>query len=123
MGSPQSLQVRAASSVLSSDKSLNIRTIPEDFGEGRALTEYVVKVRDKGEVTIPRELRRKYALNPKMSVRLIPKQEGILIKPRPEDPVSELKGLARGVWPSDHSSVEIIGEIRKRADFEARESL
>ncbi len=87
------------------------------------MTEYTVKVRDKGEVTIPKELRRKYALNAKTSVRLIPQQDGILMKPRPEDPVSELKGLARGVWPSDQSSVEIIGEIRKSADFEAREKL
>jgi bifunctional DNA-binding transcriptional regulator/antitoxin component of YhaV-PrlF toxin-antitoxin module len=87
------------------------------------LTDYVVEVRDKGEVTIPKELRKKYALTPKTSVRLIPKVEGILIKPRPEDPVTELKGLAREVWPSDRSSVEIVGEIRRRADFEAKEKL
>jgi len=87
------------------------------------LTEYVAKVRDKGEVTIPKELRRKYALTPKKSVRLIPKIEGILIRPKPEDPVSELKGLARGVWPDDRSSVEVIREIRRRADFESKEKL
>jgi bifunctional DNA-binding transcriptional regulator/antitoxin component of YhaV-PrlF toxin-antitoxin module len=88
-----------------------------------ALTDYLVEVRDKGEVTIPKELRKKYALTPKRSVRLIPKVEGILIKPRPDDPVSELRGLARGVWPGDRSSVEIVGEIRRRADFEAKEKL
>lgn len=87
------------------------------------MTEYVAKVRDKGEVTIPKELRRKYALTPKKSVRLIPKIEGILIRPKPEDPVSELKGLARGVWPDDRSSVEVIREIRRRADFESKEKL
>ena len=87
------------------------------------MTEYIVEVRDKGEVTIPKELRKKYALTAKRSVRLIPKVEGILIKPRPEDPVSELKGLAREVWPGDRSSVEIVGEIRRRADFEAKGKL
>jgi bifunctional DNA-binding transcriptional regulator/antitoxin component of YhaV-PrlF toxin-antitoxin module len=106
-----------------SDESLNIRMRGPFFGEMMGLTEYIVEVRDKGEVTIPKELRKKYALTPKRSVRLIPKVEGILIKPRPEDPVSELKGLAREVWPSDRSSVEIVGEIRRRADFEAKEKL
>jgi bifunctional DNA-binding transcriptional regulator/antitoxin component of YhaV-PrlF toxin-antitoxin module len=85
--------------------------------------EYVAEIRDKGEVTIPKELRKRYALEPKKSVRLIPRVEGILIKPRPQDPLAELRGLAREVWPSDHSSVRIVKEIRKRVDFEAKEKL
>ena len=87
------------------------------------MAEYIVEIRDKGEVTIPKELRRRYALEPKKSVRLIPRVEGILIKPRPEDPLAELRGLAREVWPSDQSSVRIGKEICKRADFEAKEKL
>ncbi len=87
------------------------------------LAEYEVEIRDKGEVTIPKELRRRYALEPRKIVILIPKVEGILIKPRPEDPLSELRGLAREVWTSDQSSVRIVKEIRERADFEAKEKL
>lgn len=87
------------------------------------MADYVVEVRDKGEVTIPKELRKRYALEPKKSVRLIPRVEGILIKPRPEDPLKELRGLAKEVWPSDQSSVMIVKEIRERADFEAKEKL
>jgi len=87
------------------------------------LAEYVVEIRDKGEVTIPKELRKRYALEPKKSVRLIPRVEGILIKPRPEDPLTELRGIARKVWPIDQSSVRIVKELRKRADFEAKEKL
>ncbi|MBS7622691.1 AbrB/MazE/SpoVT family DNA-binding domain-containing protein [Candidatus Bathyarchaeota archaeon] len=87
------------------------------------MVEYVVEIRDKGEVTIPKELRKRYALEPKKSVRLIPRVEGILIKPRPEDPLAELRGLARRVWPSDQSSVGIVKEIRRRADFEAKGKL
>ncbi len=86
-------------------------------------TEYIAKVREKGEVTIPKALRNRYSLTPKRSVKLIPKVEGILIKPRPEDPVSELKGLTRRVWPKEKTSVEIIREIRRRADFELKEKL
>jgi bifunctional DNA-binding transcriptional regulator/antitoxin component of YhaV-PrlF toxin-antitoxin module len=85
--------------------------------------DYVAEIRDKGELTIPKELRKRYALEPKKSVRLIPKVEGILIKPRPQDPLAELRGLAREVWPSDYSSVRIVKEIRKRVDFEAKERL
>lgn len=115
--------MRASNVALTSDENLNIRIGRQFFGENVDLTEYVVEVRDKGEVTIPKELRKKYALTAKRSVRLIPKVEGILIKPRPEDPVSELRGLARGVWPDDRSSVKIIREIRRRADLEARKKL
>jgi len=87
------------------------------------LTEYVVHVRDKGEVTIPKELRKRYGLGPGRSVSLVPRPEGILIRPKSEDPVSELKGLAREVWPSGRSSVDIIKKLRRRADFEAKEKL
>lgn len=87
------------------------------------MAEYVVKIRDKGEITIPKGLRKRYALGPKKSVRLIPRVEGILIKPRPEDPLAELRGIAREVWPSDRSSVRIVKEIRKRADFEVKDKL
>ncbi|MEM2840569.1 MAG: AbrB/MazE/SpoVT family DNA-binding domain-containing protein [Candidatus Bathyarchaeia archaeon] len=87
------------------------------------MADYVVEIRDKGEVTIPKELRKRYALEPGRSVRLIPKADGILIKPRPQDPVVELKGLAKEVWPSNLSSVNIVKEIRKRVDFEVKEKL
>ena len=87
------------------------------------MTEYVVHVRDKGEVTIPKELRKRYDLRSGRSVSLVPRLDGILIRPKSEDPVSELKGLAREVWPSGRSSVDIIKKLRRRADFEAKEKL
>jgi bifunctional DNA-binding transcriptional regulator/antitoxin component of YhaV-PrlF toxin-antitoxin module len=93
------------------------------FGEGGYLAEYDVEIRDKGEVTIPKELRKQYALTPKKRVKLVPKIEGILIKPKPDDPLAELKGLARGIWPADQSSVSIIREIRRRTDFETKGNL
>ena len=87
------------------------------------MSEYVVQIRDKGEVTIPKKLRKQYALGPKKRVQLVPKVEGILIKPKQDDPLSELKGLARNVWPSSRTSVDIVREIRRRADFETRARL
>ena len=87
------------------------------------MTEYIVDVRERGEITIPKELREKYHLTKETEVKLIPKVEGILIKPKVKDPVGHLKGLAKNVWPDNVSSVELIKNIRKRVDFEAKEKL
>jgi len=79
------------------------------------MAEYIVDVRERGEITIPKKLREKYNLTEKTEVRLIPKVEGILIKPKVENPVGQLKGLAKNVWPENVSSVDLIKELRKRA--------
>jgi len=87
------------------------------------MREYVADVRERGEITIPKELREKYNLTEKTEVKLIPKVEGILIKQKVKDPLSHLKGLAKNVWPDNVSSVDLVKEIRKRADFETKERL
>jgi len=87
------------------------------------MTEYVVDVRQRGEITIPKKLREKYQLTRKTEVKLIPKVEGILIKPKVKDPVSQLKGIAKDVWPDNLSSVDLIRELRRRTDFEAKGNL
>jgi len=84
------------------------------------LTEHIADVRERGEITIPKELREKYRLTKKTEVKLIPRAEGILIKPKVENPVGQLKGLAKNVWPENVSSVDLIKELRKRAHFEAK---
>ena len=86
------------------------------------MTKYKTKIRDRGELTIPKELRERYHLATKTEIEFIPKIEGILIKRKCEDPVSEIKGLTSGVWPRSLSSIEIVRDIRRRADFETRES-
>ena len=78
------------------------------------MTEYSADVRERGEITIPKELREKYDLTKKTEVKLIPKVEGILIKPKVKDPVSHLKGLAKNVWPDNVSSVDLVKDIRRR---------
>lgn len=85
------------------------------------LTEYIVDIRERGELTIPKELRERYNIKFKSKVKIIPKAEGILIKPEVINPIGQLKGLAEGVWPDEVSSVDLIKEIRKRADLESRE--
>jgi len=87
------------------------------------LTEYIVDVRERGELTIPKELRERYNIKSKTKVKIIPKAEGILIKPEVADPIGQLRGLAEGLWPDEVSSVDLIRELRRRADLEAREKL
>jgi len=87
------------------------------------MTEYVADIRERGEITIPKQLRERYHLTKRTEVKLIPKVDGILIKPRVKDPISHLRGLAKNVWPEGIASVDIIREIRKRAVFEAKEHL
>lgn len=86
-------------------------------------TEYTVDIRERGEITIPKKLRKKYNLTQKSEVKLIPKAEGILIKPKTEDPVGELKGIAKDVWPSNISSVKLVQDLRKKAEVEAKQAL
>jgi len=85
-------------------------------------TEYTVDIRNKGEITIPKKLRKKYNLTEKSEVKLIPKTEGILIRPKIEDPVGQLKGLAKDVWPAHVSSVDLIKDVRKKVEVEAEQA-
>lgn len=88
-----------------------------------AETEYTVDVWERGEITIPKKLRKKYNLTERSEVKLIAKAEGILIKPKTEDPVGELKGLAKDVWPSNVSSVKLVKNLRRKAEAEAEQTL
>jgi len=87
------------------------------------MTEYEAEIRERGELTIPKELRVRYDLAAKTVVKLVPRVEGILVRPKVKDPVAGLRGLARDVWPYDVSSVELVRSIRRRVDFEAKERL
>lgn len=46
-------------------------------------------------MTTPKKLRERYHLTEGIKVRLVPKKEGILIKPKAEDPIGHLKSLAK----------------------------
>jgi bifunctional DNA-binding transcriptional regulator/antitoxin component of YhaV-PrlF toxin-antitoxin module len=79
------------------------------------LKEYMANMRESGGITIPRELRAIYNIKARTRVKIIPKPEGILIKPLAADPVAELRGVAEGLWSDEISSVELIRELRRRA--------
>jgi len=87
-----------------------------------AETEYTVDIRERGEITIPKKLRKKYNLTEKSEVKLIPRTDGILIRPKIEDPVGQLKGLGKDVWPAHVSSVNLVKDVRRKAEVEAEQT-
>jgi len=72
---------------------------------------------------MPKNLRKKHNRSEKSKTKLVPKAERLSVKPRTKDPVGQLKGLAKDVWPDSISSVEIVKDLRRRADFEAEQVL
>ncbi len=72
---------------------------------------------------MPKNLRKKHSHSEKSKTKLVPKAERLSVKPRTKDPVCELKGLAKDVWPDSVSSVELVKDIRHRAGFEANHSV
>jgi len=72
---------------------------------------YESTVTSKGQITIPKDLRRKYDLDEGATVLLIPSEEGIVLKHR----VVELKSI-RGIMKKDVSlekASKFIKELRK----------
>jgi hypothetical protein len=72
---------------------------------------------------MPKNLRKKHSRSEKSKTKLVPKAERLFVKPRTKDPVYELKGLAKDVWPDSVSSVELVKDIRRRAALEAKQKL
>ncbi len=72
---------------------------------------------------MPKDLRKKHSRSEKSKTKLVSKAERLSVKPRTKDPVCELKGLAKDVWPESVSNVELVKDLRRRADFEAKQAL
>jgi AbrB family looped-hinge helix DNA binding protein len=56
------------------------------------------KVTSKGQIVIPKRLREKYGIRSSTAIRWIEKDQGILMVPESEDPITAARGmLKRGV--------------------------
>ena len=55
-----------------------------------------VKVGMRGQVVIPKKLRKKYKIEKGIMIEIDETKEGLLLKPF--NPVAELKGLGKGVF-------------------------
>jgi len=54
------------------------------------------KVTSKGQVVIPKRLRKKYGIRPATAIRWIEKDQGILMVPESEDPIVAARGMLKG---------------------------
>lgn len=54
------------------------------------------RVTSKGQVVIPKQLRKKYAISPATSIRWIEQEDGILMVPETNDPIHTSRGMLRG---------------------------
>jgi bifunctional DNA-binding transcriptional regulator/antitoxin component of YhaV-PrlF toxin-antitoxin module len=54
------------------------------------------RVTSKGQIVIPKRLRDKYAIAPTMTIRWIPKEEGLLMVPEMDDVIKAARGMLKG---------------------------
>ena len=54
------------------------------------------RVTSKGQIVIPKRLREKYAIVPAMTIRWIPKEEGLLMVPETDDAIKAARGMLKG---------------------------
>lgn len=76
----------------------------------------VVQVSPKGQILIPKRIRERYRVQPGGHVYILEEQDGILIKPAPEDPIETAWGFLEG----DFSLTDdLLEEHRKEQAHEA----
>ncbi len=75
----------------------------------------VVNVSPKGQILIPKALRDKHGIIPGSKVQILESQNGLLVKPAPEDPISAACGFLKGDFSLTQ---DLIDEHRKELDNE-----
>ncbi len=75
----------------------------------------VVQVSPKGQILIPKTIRKKYGVKPGSKVQILEEPDGLVIKPAPEDPIATACGFLKG----DFSLTEdLTREHRKELENE-----
>jgi AbrB family looped-hinge helix DNA binding protein len=54
------------------------------------------RVTSKGQIVIPKKIREKYGIRPSSSIHWIEKEEGILLVPDSDDPITSARGMLQG---------------------------
>lgn len=66
----------------------------------------VIQVSPKGQILIPKAIRKKYGVKPGSRVQLLEKPDGILVKPAPEDPIAAACGFLEGDFSLTNDLIE-----------------
>ncbi len=71
-----------------------------------------MRISERGQITIPKDLRDRFGLTHNVEVEVVPTERGLLIQKRAaaEHPVDRITGILGGDWDVD----EYIEEIRGR---------
>lgn len=75
-----------------------------------------MRLTQKGQVTIPRDLRNRYGLHPQTEVVFEATKGGVLVRPAPGERVRRLRenlGRVRGSSDTGRSTDEILAETRE----------
>ena len=78
----------------------------------------VVKITEKGQILIPKVLRNKYGIKPGLKVQIIEEENGIIIKPAPENPIEVACGFLQG----DFSFTDDLIQEHKREQENEKEN-
>ena len=54
------------------------------------------RVTSKGQIVIPKKLRERYKIAPAMTIRSIPREEGLLMVPETGDVIKAARGMLKG---------------------------
>ena len=55
-----------------------------------------VRISTKGQIVLPADLRRRYGLKPGGEVQIVDAEDHLVVVPRADSPVRDLRGLLRG---------------------------
>ncbi|MBW1801400.1 MAG: AbrB/MazE/SpoVT family DNA-binding domain-containing protein [Deltaproteobacteria bacterium] len=75
----------------------------------------VVNVSPKGQILIPKALREKHGVRPGSKVQIIESQNGLFVKPAPEDPIEAACGFLKGDFSL---TKDLMNEHRKELENE-----
>jgi AbrB family looped-hinge helix DNA binding protein len=87
---------RKISRLTLSYNTVNLDFIIDSNIEVQHMETTLSRVTSKGQVVIPKRLREKYGIRSATSVRWIEKEQGILIVPESENPISAARGMLKG---------------------------
>lgn len=65
----------------------------------------LAKISEKGQLTLPSEIRRKYNINKASYVRIIPLEDGVKLVPVNQDGIASLKGVVKVDGEQDFKAI------------------
>lgn len=77
----------------------------------------LAKISEKGQLTLPREIRRKYNIGKASYVRIIPLEDGVKLVPVNQGGIASLKGVVKVDGKQDFKAIRNhVMEARYRED-------